>query len=39
MIQGAYYRSLLIYYLTPLLGAEVISVREIENYEISLIRK
>ena len=39
LIHGAFYRSLLIYYFTPLLGAGVVSKVQINNIESALIRK
>lgn len=39
MIFGAYYRSLLIYYLTPIKAAGTIAKLEIDNLEAKLKRK
>ena len=39
IIHGAFYRSLIVYHFTPLLGAGVVNVADIERYEIHLARK
>jgi len=39
LLQAWYYRSLLLYYLTPLLAAGVINKKEINMFEAELIRK
>jgi hypothetical protein len=39
VIHGAFYKSLLIYFFTPLYAARIISRNEIEMFEASLIRK
>lgn len=39
LIIGAYCRSMLMYYLTPILAAGAISKKEIQDFEALLIRK
>ena len=38
VIQAAYYRSLLVYFMTPLLGAGIMKKQEINGFEDSLRR-
>jgi len=39
LIMGAFYRSLICYYFTPLLGAGVVSKAQIHSFELQQIRK